>query len=75
MCVCLVTQLCPNHCDPQTAACQAPLSVGFYSQEYWSGLPCLPPGDLPNSGIEPKSLTLQVDSLTSESPGKATFYT
>ena len=37
--------------------CQAPLSMGFSWQEYWSGLPCPPPGDLPDSGIEPKSLT------------------
>ena len=36
---------------------QVPLSVGFYRQEYWSGLPCPPPGDLPNPGIKPTSLT------------------
>ena len=40
-----------------TVACQAPLTMGFSRQEYWSGLPCPPPGDLPNSGIEPMSLT------------------
>ena len=39
-----------------TVACQAPLSMGFSSQEYWSGLPCPPPGDLPNPGMEPTSL-------------------
>ena len=38
------------------AACQAPLSMGFARQEYWSGLPCPPPGDLPNPGIELESL-------------------
>ena len=38
-------------------ACQAPLSMGFSRQEYWSGLPCPPPRDLPNAGIEPGSLT------------------
>ena len=38
---------------PWTAARQAPLSVGFSRQEYWSGLPCLPPGDLPNPGVKP----------------------
>ena len=43
---------------------------GFSRQEYWSGLPCPPPGDLPNPGIEPRSLELQVDCLPSESPGK-----
>ena len=37
-----------------TVACQAPLSMGFSGQEYWSGLPFPPPGDLPNPGIEPK---------------------
>ena len=39
-----------------TIACQAPLSMGFSRQEYWSGLPCSPPGDLPDPGIEPTSL-------------------
>jgi len=38
-----------------TVAHQAPLSMGFLRQEYWSGLPCLPPGNLPNPGIEPVS--------------------
>ena len=41
---------------PLTVARQAPLSMGFSRQEYWSGLPCPPPGDLPNSGIKPVSL-------------------
>ena len=41
---------------PWTAAFQAPLSMGFSGQEHWSGLPCPPPGDLPNPGIEPLSL-------------------
>ena len=40
----------------RTAACQTPLSMGFSRQEYWSGLPCCPPGNLPNSGIKPTSL-------------------
>ena len=40
-----------------TIARQAPLSMGFSRQEYCSGLPCPPPGDLPNPGIEPASLT------------------
>ena len=39
-----------------TVACQAPLSTGFFRQEYWSGSPCPPPGDLPDPGIEHKSL-------------------
>ena len=42
---------------PWTIAYQAPLSMEFSRQEYWSGLPCHPPGDLPNSGIKPPSLT------------------
>ena len=41
---------------PQTAAHQAPLSTGFSRQEYWSGLPFPSPGDLPDPGVEPKSL-------------------
>ena len=43
---------------------------GFSKQEYWRGLPCPPPGDLPNPGIEPRSLTLQAHSLPFEPPGK-----
>ena len=43
---------------PRTAARQAPLSVGFPRQEYWSGLPCPPPGDLPDPGIERRSSAL-----------------
>ena len=46
-----------------TIAKQAPLSMGFSRQEYWSELPCPPPGDLPETGIEPTSLALQADSL------------
>ena len=49
-----------------TVGRQAPLSVGFSRQEYWSGLPCPPPGDLPGPGIEPGSPALQADVLTSE---------
>ena len=60
-------QLCVT---PQTVAHQAPLSTGFSRPGYWSRLPCLPLGDLPNPGIEPGSLALQADSLPSEPPGK-----
>ena len=52
--------------DPATVARQAPLSMGFPRQEYWSGLPRPPPGDLPDPGIKPGSSTLQADSLPSE---------
>ena len=55
---------------PWTAAHQAPLSMEFSRQECWSGLPFLSPGDLPKSGIEPRSPALQADSLPTESPGK-----
>ena len=41
---------------PWTVARQAPLSMGFFRQEYWNGLPCSPPGDLPVPGIKPASL-------------------
>ena len=55
---------------PWTAAYQAPPSMGFSRQEYWSGLPFPSPGDLPNPGIEPGSPALEADTLTSEPPGK-----
>ena len=55
---------------PWTIAHQAPPSMGFSRQEYWSGLPFPSPGDLPDPGIEPKSPTLQADTLTSAPPGK-----
>ena len=49
---------------------QVPLSMGFSRQEYWSGLPFLSPGDLPDPGMELGLLDWQVDSLLSEPPGK-----
>ena len=55
---------------PWAVAHQAPLSMGFFRQEYWSGLPCPPPGALPSLGIKPRSLALQADFLPSEPPGK-----
>ena len=67
----------PNSATLWTAACQAPLSTGFSRQEYWSGLPCLPSGDLHDPGIEPRSLTsfalaggFFTTSTTWESPSK-----
>ena len=59
----LVAKLCPTLATPWTVACQAPLSMGFSRQEYWSGLPFLSPGDLPDPGIEPGSHALQADDL------------
>ena len=68
-----VAQSCLTLSNPWTAAYQAPLSMGFSRQEYWSGLPCPPPEDLPNPGIEPTSVmspALQGDSLLPAQPGK-----
>ena len=58
-----------NSAKPWTVAYQAPLSMGFSRQEYWSGLPFPSPGDLPDPGIKPGSPAFQADALTSESPG------
>jgi len=55
---------------PWSVARQAPRTMGFSSQEYWSGLPCPSPGDLPDPWIEPGSPALQADTLPSEPPGK-----
>ena len=67
LCVCvLVAQLCLTVCSPWAVACQTSLSMGFSGQEYWSGLPFPSPGDFPNLGVKPGSLTLQADSLPSE---------
>ena len=57
--VVLVAQSGPTLCDPWTAARQAPLSMGFPRQEYWSGLPLPSPGHIPDPGIEPGSPALQ----------------
>ena len=57
-----------------TVAYQAPLSMRFSRQEYWSGLPFPSPGDLPDPEIEPGSSALESDALTSEPPGKPTIY-
>ena len=56
---------------PWAVAYQAPPSLGFSRQEYWSGLPFPSPGDLPNPEIEPGSPVLQADALPSEPPGKS----
>ena len=55
---------------PWTVVCQAPLSMGFPRQEYWSALPFPFPGVLPNPGIKCESPILQADSLPSEPAGK-----
>ena len=66
----LVAKFCPTIATPSTVACQVPLSMGFFRQEYWSGLPFPSPEDLPNPGIEPRSSVLQADSLPTVSIGK-----
>ena len=69
--LCLVAQSCPtlfNPMDYNLPGSSCPW--GFSRQEQWCGLPCSPPGDLPNPGIEPRSSTLQVDSLPAEPQGK-----
>ena len=55
---------------PWTIACQAPPSMGFSRQEYWSGVPLPSPGDLPYPGIKPGSPALWADVLSSKPPGK-----
>ena len=62
----LVAKSCLTVAIPWTVACQAPLSMGFSRQEYWSGLPFPSPGDLLIPGIEPGSSALQVDCLPTE---------
>ena len=65
--VCVNRSVVFNYVTPWIVAHQAPLLMGFPKQEYWSGLPCPSPGDLPKSGnMEPGSPALQADSLSSE---------
>ena len=65
----LVAKSCLTLVAPWTVACQVPLSMGFSRQEYWSGLPFPSPGDLPDPGTEPRSPSLQTDSLLNELQG------
>ena len=69
-------QSCLSLCNLWAVARQVPLSMGLSRQEYWNGLPCPPPGDLPDPGIEPMSLVslalagrLFITSATWEAPG------
>ena len=64
-----VAKLHPALATPWTVARQAPLSIRFPRQEYWSGLSFLSPGDLPNSGIKPTSPALTSGFFTAEPPG------
>ena len=62
----LVAKSCLTLATQWTVTRQAPLSMGFSRQEYWSGLPVPSPGDLPNPGIKLRSAALQADSLPTE---------
>ena len=73
VCVCSVIQSCQLFATPWIVALQAPLSMEFSRQDYWSGLPSPPPGDLPSPGTEPVSPAVPVLSgrfSTTEPPGK-----
>ena len=79
VCVCVCTHarehsvLYKSFEAPWTEACQAPLSMGFHRQKYWSGLPFPCPGDLPEPGIEPKSPALAGGFFATEPPGKPSW--
>ena len=66
MLVGLVAKSCLTLATPWTVAHQAPLSMGFFGQTYWSGLPFPSPGDLPDPRIKPGSPALQADYLANE---------
>ena len=72
VCTCSVTSGVSDSAALWTAAQQAPLSMDLQARilECWSGLPCAPPGDLPDPGIEPASPALEADSFTTEPPEK-----
>ena len=75
-CLCgggLVDKSCPTVATTWTVACQAPFSLGFSKQRYWSGLPFPSPGGLPIPGIKAESPALQADSLPTELWGEHLF--
>ena len=72
--LCVCAQLCPLFVTSWTLAHQSPLSMGCPSQEFWSGLPFPPPGNLPHPGIKPASPALSGRFFTTEPPGKPAFY-
>ena len=74
MCVCVLSRV-QLFVTPWTVAHQAPLSMGFSRQEYWSGLPFPSPDDLPDPGIEPMSLAWQADSLPLSRLGSPKIHT
>ena len=70
MSVCSVAELCPTLCNPLGVTHNAPLSMGFSRQEYWSGLPFPSPEDLLDPGTRPRSPALHADSLLCKPQGK-----
>ena len=68
--LCLVAQLYLTLCNSMDYSSPGPSVHGILQQEYWSGLPGSPPGDLPKPGIKPRSPALQADSLPAKPPGK-----
>ena len=75
--ICMLTRSSHVHLfvTSWTVACQAPLSMGFFRQEYWSGLLFPTPGDLLNPGIKPMSPALAGRFSTTEPPGRELKYT
>ena len=73
VCVRVCVQLCLTLCDPVAVDCQAPLTMEFSTQQYWSGLPFPSPGDLPDSGMEPalESPALAGEFLTTSTTREA----
>ena len=75
LCCCVSCSVLSNSfAVPQTVTCQAPLSMGFPRQEYWSGLLFPSPGDLPDLGIKLAFPALAGGFFTTEPPGKSTLY-
>jgi len=78
VCACVLSPFCRVQLfvTPWTVACQAPLSMEFSRQEYWSGLPCPHPGDLSDPGIKPMSLALAGVPFTTSATWRAlaSFY-
>ena len=70
LCACMLSYFSPTLCDAMDCIPQASLSIRISRQEYWSWLPCPSPGDISDSGIEPRSPAFQPDSLPSKPPGK-----
>ena len=69
----LVTKLCPTLVTSCTVAYKAPLSMGLFRQEHWSGLPFPFPGEFSDPEIKPESLALEADSLPTALQGKTSF--